>query len=202
MRAPAASRVRAHRHPPGATRPAAKRAHLRRKGRFFCNRPFTLLGDAKRVDVECGMDRTSLETFSRRLSKWGTPAVATSAGDVWQKLRVTATVTPPPTPTAQQVGCGGQGSTHWTVTLNGLTAAAAHLEITQDNSLIFCRNYTREDQRPAPRANGHVAQETAAVLPGIAAVRFAIYLGFTSACTRPDADRRSFLLEPDWEDFT
>jgi hypothetical protein len=55
---------------------------------------------------------------------------------------ITATVTAPPTPTAQQVGCGGQGSTSWTVTLDTLTATAAHLEITQDSSLIFCRNYT------------------------------------------------------------
>jgi hypothetical protein len=47
-----------------------------------------------------------------------------------------------PTPTAQQVGCGGKGSTQWTVTLNTLTATGAHLEITQGGSVIFCRDYT------------------------------------------------------------
>jgi hypothetical protein len=55
---------------------------------------------------------------------------------------ITATVTAPPTPTAQQVGCGGGGSTHWKVTLNSLTATAAHLEITEGSTLVFCRNYT------------------------------------------------------------
>jgi hypothetical protein len=55
---------------------------------------------------------------------------------------ITASVTAPATPTAQQVGCGGQGSTSWTVTLNTLTATAAHLTITEGTTLIFCRNYT------------------------------------------------------------
>lgn len=55
---------------------------------------------------------------------------------------ITATVTAPPTPTAQQVGCGGQGSTQWTVQLNQLIATAAQLVITQDTTVIFCRNYT------------------------------------------------------------
>jgi hypothetical protein len=55
---------------------------------------------------------------------------------------ITAAVTAPPTPTAQQAGCGGSGSTHWTVTLNSLTATAAHLEITEGSTLVFCRNYT------------------------------------------------------------
>ncbi len=54
---------------------------------------------------------------------------------------ITATVTAP-TPTAQQVGCGGQGSTQWTVQLNQLIATAAQLVITQDTTVIFCRNYT------------------------------------------------------------
>jgi len=54
----------------------------------------------------------------------------------------TASVTDPPTPTPQQVGCGGGGSNNWTVTLNTLTATAAHLEVTQGGSVIFCRNYT------------------------------------------------------------
>ena len=55
---------------------------------------------------------------------------------------ITASVTAPPTPTAQQVGCGGGGSTQWTVTLDTLTATAGHLEITEDTTLVFCRNYT------------------------------------------------------------
>ena len=50
--------------------------------------------------------------------------------------------TAPPTPTAQEVGCGGKGSTQWTVVLNELTATAAHLELTQDGAVVFCRNYT------------------------------------------------------------
>jgi hypothetical protein len=56
---------------------------------------------------------------------------------------MTATVSgADPTPTAQQVGCGGKGSTQWTVTLNTLTATGAHLEIIQGGSVIFCRDYT------------------------------------------------------------
>ncbi len=55
---------------------------------------------------------------------------------------ITASVTAPTTPTAQEVGCGGKGSTQWSVTLDTLIATAAHLEITQDGTLIFCRNYT------------------------------------------------------------
>src|SRR5436309_1375466 len=53
---------------------------------------------------------------------------------------ITATVTAPDTPTAQEAGCGGTGSTKWKVTLSGLTATAAHLEITQGGALIFCRD--------------------------------------------------------------
>src|SRR6266487_6432552 len=55
---------------------------------------------------------------------------------------LTASVTAGPAPTPQQVGCGGGGSNNWTVTLNTLTATAAHLEVTQGGSIIFCRNYT------------------------------------------------------------
>jgi hypothetical protein len=55
---------------------------------------------------------------------------------------LSATVSAPPTPSAQDVGCGGKGSTQWTVTLDTLTATAAHLEIKQDGSTVFCRNYT------------------------------------------------------------
>jgi len=54
----------------------------------------------------------------------------------------TASVTFPPTPTAQEVGCGGKGSTQWTVTPNTLTATDAHLVITQGGEVIFCRDYT------------------------------------------------------------
>ncbi|MEA2201019.1 MAG: hypothetical protein QOI89_1615 [Solirubrobacteraceae bacterium] len=53
-----------------------------------------------------------------------------------------ASVTEPKTPSAKQVGCGGTGSTKWSVTLDSLIAEAAHLEITQRNKLVFCRNYT------------------------------------------------------------
>jgi hypothetical protein len=53
-----------------------------------------------------------------------------------------ASVTEPPTPSAKAVGCGGTGSTKWTVTLDSLTAEAAHLEVTQRHKLVFCRNYT------------------------------------------------------------
>ena len=47
-----------------------------------------------------------------------------------------------PHPSAKQVGCGGTGSTKWTVTLDSLTATGAHLVITQRNKVVFCRNYT------------------------------------------------------------
>jgi hypothetical protein len=53
----------------------------------------------------------------------------------------TASVEFPPTPTAQQVGCGGGGSTSWTVTPNTLIATTANLTVTQSGSIIFCRNY-------------------------------------------------------------
>lgn len=55
---------------------------------------------------------------------------------------LSATVSAPPTPSAQDVGCGGTGNTKWTVTLDTLTATAAHLEIKQDGTTVFCRNYT------------------------------------------------------------
>jgi hypothetical protein len=35
---------------------------------------------------------------------------------------LSAKVNAPPTPSAQDVGCGGSGNTKWTVTLNTLTA--------------------------------------------------------------------------------
>jgi hypothetical protein len=55
---------------------------------------------------------------------------------------LSASVTAPATPSAQDAGCGGKGSTQWTVTLNTLTATAAHLEIKQGGTTVFCRNYT------------------------------------------------------------
>jgi hypothetical protein len=55
---------------------------------------------------------------------------------------ITATVTAPPTPTAQQVGCGGTGNTQWTVVLRSLEATAANLVVTQDGQQVLCRNYT------------------------------------------------------------
>jgi len=55
---------------------------------------------------------------------------------------ITASVTAPNTPTAAEAGCGGGGSNNWKVTLNSLTATAAHLEITEGSTLVFCRNYT------------------------------------------------------------
>jgi hypothetical protein len=55
---------------------------------------------------------------------------------------LSASVQAPPTPTAQQAGCGGGGSQNWTVNLDTLTASAAHLEISQNGTVVFCRNYT------------------------------------------------------------
>jgi hypothetical protein len=57
---------------------------------------------------------------------------------------LTSSVTSPSTPSAQAVGCGGQGSTQWTVVETGLTATAANLTITHGEfgPVIFCRNYT------------------------------------------------------------
>ena len=54
----------------------------------------------------------------------------------------TASVTAPATPSPQQVGCGGKGSNNWTVELVSLIATAAHFTITQDSTIVFCRNYT------------------------------------------------------------
>jgi hypothetical protein len=55
---------------------------------------------------------------------------------------ITASVKAPPLPTAKQVGCGGTGSTKWSVKLDTLTATGAHLVITQKKTIVFCRNYT------------------------------------------------------------
>jgi len=51
-------------------------------------------------------------------------------------------VSAPTTPTAQEVGCGGKGSTQWTVVLDELIATSANVTITHDGEIIFCRNYT------------------------------------------------------------
>jgi hypothetical protein len=55
---------------------------------------------------------------------------------------ITASVSAPDTPTATEAGCGGSGSTQWTVTLDALTATAAQLVITEGSTVVFCRNYT------------------------------------------------------------
>src|SRR6266576_2771833 len=58
-------------------------------------------------------------------------------------LSATATA-PNPTPSAQTVGCGGGGSTQWTVVNPVVTVTGATLTIThgQGTAVIFCRNYT------------------------------------------------------------
>src|SRR6266480_4664830 len=55
-------------------------------------------------------------------------------------LSATATA-PNPTPSAQTVGCGGGGSTQWTVVNPVVTVTGANLTITQSGSTVFCRNY-------------------------------------------------------------
>jgi hypothetical protein len=55
---------------------------------------------------------------------------------------ISSVTAPEPAPSAKEVGCGGTGSTKWSVTLNSLIAEEAHLEITQGGTLVFCRNYT------------------------------------------------------------
>jgi hypothetical protein len=55
---------------------------------------------------------------------------------------ITATVTAPPTPTAQQVGCGGTGNVQWTVVLRSLQATGAQLVVTQNGQLVLCRSYS------------------------------------------------------------
>jgi hypothetical protein len=55
---------------------------------------------------------------------------------------LSAEVQAPPTPSTRDAGCGGKGSTGWSVNLLSLTATAAHLEIKQDGTVVFCRNYT------------------------------------------------------------
>ena len=54
---------------------------------------------------------------------------------------ITASVTAPPTPSAQTVGCGGSGSTQWSVVLNTLTATSAQFVVTQSGTQLFCWNY-------------------------------------------------------------
>jgi hypothetical protein len=54
---------------------------------------------------------------------------------------ITASVAAPPTPSAQVVGCGGSGSTQWTVVLDTLTATAATFTVSQSGDVLFCWNY-------------------------------------------------------------
>jgi hypothetical protein len=57
---------------------------------------------------------------------------------------LTATATAPdPAPSAQEVGCGGGGSTQWTVVNPVVTVTGAQLVITQNGNVVFCRNYTQ-----------------------------------------------------------
>jgi|SRR5215211_8129808 len=58
---------------------------------------------------------------------------------------LSASVEAPTGVTAADAGCGGGGAAEqgkWTVTLDSLTATAAHLVITQDDVIVFCRDYT------------------------------------------------------------
>jgi hypothetical protein len=58
---------------------------------------------------------------------------------------LTATATAPdPAPSAQEVGCGGGGSTQWTVVNPVVTVTGAQLVITQNDVVVFCRNYTED----------------------------------------------------------
>jgi len=56
-------------------------------------------------------------------------------------LSATATAPNPP-PSARTVGCGGSGSTQWTVVNPVVTVTGATLTITQSGSTVFCRSYT------------------------------------------------------------
>jgi hypothetical protein len=56
-------------------------------------------------------------------------------------LSATATAPSPP-PSAQTVGCGGAGSTQWTVVNPVVTVTGAQLVITQGGTTVFCRNYS------------------------------------------------------------
>jgi hypothetical protein len=58
-------------------------------------------------------------------------------------LSATATAPNPP-PSAQTVGCGGGGSTQWTVVNPVVTVTGAQLTITQNGTIVFCRNYTTD----------------------------------------------------------
>jgi hypothetical protein len=70
-----------------------------------------------------------------------TPIVAEKNGRATVPL-ITASLTAPPTPSPQDVGCGGKGSNNWTVELISLTATAAHFEVEWSGDIVFCRNYT------------------------------------------------------------
>jgi hypothetical protein len=57
---------------------------------------------------------------------------------------LTSTATAGETPSAQTVGCGGTGSTQWTVVNPVVTVTGANLTITQGGNTVFCRNYTED----------------------------------------------------------
>ena len=57
---------------------------------------------------------------------------------------ITATVQSPGTPTSQEVGCGGSGSTNWTVKQTSLTATCAELVIKEGSTVVFSRTYTAD----------------------------------------------------------
>jgi len=64
---------------------------------------------------------------------------------------MTATATAPAqNPSAQSVGCGGGGSTAWSVVDPVVTVTGAQLKITQGGTIIFCRNYTTNGIGTAP----------------------------------------------------
>src|SRR6266516_4325310 len=58
---------------------------------------------------------------------------------------LTATASAPdPAPTEQQAGCGGGGSTQWTVVNPVVTVTGAQLTIKQGGNVVFCRKYTSD----------------------------------------------------------
>ena len=57
---------------------------------------------------------------------------------------MTATAKAGPTPSANTVGCGGGGSTQWTVVNPVVTVTSAQLVIKQGTTTVFCRNYTSD----------------------------------------------------------
>lgn len=56
---------------------------------------------------------------------------------------ITATVTQPATPTAQAVGCGGNGGTAWVVVFDRLEATSAHVDVFQSGNLVYATDFTK-----------------------------------------------------------